>query len=455
MSEFASGENISAKSVESLKILCIMPEAQVKSLQWIFNSHNISDKKIELFLSRLSEAEERIKECDLFLLAMDLGQPVPHSHLKGLWGRPGLVSLIQPTPLQLLELGKYPLMLPFAWDGSNFNDLASKLIQTVEQLESWLKRSQFQESSLFWLETKIDKPRFVRWLNIPERWPAPELYYLDSSRALFSVGCANSGADLCIPEAGSQELIYFQRQHEQWYPKILSQTLAIGFSQAPESPITPGVTFKIKDYEFEILSDPELLPLFQQAKSLGLTKKEWTKTIDYNDQPPEFLDVIKKFLLSGETGELVARDGVHKGVLILENGILQQAICGSIFGEKALQRIFLWERVQWSWNPSKIENDLGSELHYDYFKLRKLVNEWRLRWSRVHTVIPPMQLKIKVVAQVLPKKTQWNYDEVQLLASIAEFSNVHEIMNRCPLRDLEVIEGMIKLRKEGLLEIER
>jgi hypothetical protein len=452
MSEFFAGGNQNHPE-SPLRILCLMPEVQVQSLQWVFNSHSLTDKKLEFSFCRLGEAAERAAEYDFFLLSLDLGQPVPHQHLKALWAKPGLAALVQPTPLQLLDVGRYPLLLPLSWDSSNFADLGTKLVQSLELLESFTKRSRFLEASLSWIELKVQTPSFVRWLNIPDRWPAPELYYIDKKRGLFSIGAANSGADLTLPEAGSQEFVYFQRQQDHWILRVLTQNVPIEFP--PETNVvSPGLSFKIKDYEFEVLPDPELRGLHRRAKDLGLTQSDWQQART-SEATPSFSDVLKRFLLAGETGELVVRNGAQKAVLLIEEGILQQATTGSVVGEKALQRVFFWPQINWSWNPSQGIETMGQYLHLDYFKVKKLAQDWQLRWPKIHAAIPPAQLVMRISTNTFNQKAAWSFQDVQVVCSIAEFSQVVDVLNRCPLNDIDIFERLVHLRKEGLLEIGR
>jgi hypothetical protein len=234
--------------------------------------------------------------------------------------------------------------------------------------------------------------------------------------------------------------------------KILTENIPIEISEST-SILTTGTKIKIKEYEFEVVPDPAFKDIFQVAKKLGFNGQHW-----YQEQVKaenQFIDVLKYFLLSYETGELVVRGASQKATLFLDKGDLCGVVCGSVMGEKALQRVLLWQQVQWSWNPLKEVDSLDSSINMDFFKVKKFYKDSIHLWQKIQDLAPPNILKMKVDPTAFNSRQKWNYSEIQVVAAIAEFNQVVDVLNRCPLNDTDIVEKMVHFRKEGLIQIER
>jgi hypothetical protein len=71
--------------------------------------------------------------------------------------------------------------------------------------------------------------------------------------------------------------------------------------------------------------------------------------------------------------------------------------------------------------------------------------------AKIVPFMPPLSLTLQVDALAFQRKEIWTIPEAQVIAGVAEYQLVRDILNYCPLPDLEIYETLINLRKQGLL----
>jgi len=88
-----------------------------------------------------------------------------------------------------------------------------------------------------------------------------------------------------------------------------------------------------------------------------------------------------------------------------------------------------------------------------YLELKNLFSQWSGRWKRVGDLMPSNNVRLKVRADSFLTRKTWSKQEYIVVASVCEFENISEILNNCPLWDVEILETLVGLRQEKLLSV--
>jgi hypothetical protein len=141
------------------------------------------------------------------------------------------------------------------------------------------------------------------------------------------------------------------------------------------------------------------------------------------------------------------------GYISIQEGFVEEALVGPIQGLKALFRILSWPDVQSTFERYDKSVAVGSSMRLGSLDFQKAYDRWKQKVASLKAVWPPYQLKIKAVPATYMQKKVWVSKEFLVFVSLCESERVYEVMNNCPLLDFEVVEGLVGLRKSGLMEI--
>lgn len=435
----------------SYKVLCLCPAQTIQGLQWFLDRGHSSKRRYRLFpasLSQLAQAPEH----DLVLLSLDLGQPVPVENLKRLaraprGGRPGLAAFQHPTPQQLLSLFEVRGWGALAWDGISYEKLAERLEALAEEQEREKVRSDYLDMSRAWIESRRAIPARLQFLNPPHGWKGEGRFGLDSSKKIFSIGAESSRADARLPIPGNQEIAELVWNESFWSLRLLNPSVSVRCSGDVRS-LRAGDQIEIGSWTLQCVADARVEEIAALARRSGLLVNSFAET----DGPIRSLEEASaRALLSGATGELRVSSRMRHGSIYLREGRVEAAVAGAVSGEKALLRIFSWDAPEWRFNPDKRCPSKDADLDLDLAAFRRVLVSWGQRWGKVKHLVPPGHMKLNADAARFRERVSWTRREYLVLAGISEFHLVRDVFNNCPLSDLDIVEALVELRRQGII----
>jgi hypothetical protein len=434
---------------DTINVFCLATPEAVTGLQWALEQNAFSDRRYRVVRGQLMDLEAAGAEYDLVLLMLDLGQPVPVENLRKLTTkRPGLCSFIQPTPGQLLALQDLEQWTAMAWDGSSYDKIARRLDELVARFEDRVRNESFLEASRTWLGRHSRVPARISWIDPPDSWKGPKQVALDPDRAMMTCGCLQSSADFRLPVSGSHDLFEFRFIGGIWSFKKLSDKNDISYIGDPQE-VRAGDEVRVGTNSFLIGMDMQVEEIFSIARRFDVVD---SRPIDdtFKDRPID--DVIRELLYSQVTGELQVSSGLKMGTVFVYAGTVSYAVTGAVNGMKALLRMLTWEQAHWRFNANKLGQFSTEGMRLDLASFAKASQAMRISWDRVRTFVPPSNVQLKVVAHNFAQRKKWTPLETKVVASISEFHLVRDILNYCPLPDMEIYETLIELRRQNLVQ---
>jgi CheY-like chemotaxis protein len=166
-------------------------------------------------------------------------------------------------------------------------------------------------------------------------------------------------------------------------------------------------------------------------------------------------ELIELFHVNRKTGwiELVRRAGrrEERGRVALCEGDVVHAATGAVSAEKALYRLFAWDRGRFSFQP---EGELP-EASIDR-PTRVLLREGRRQaaeWDRLVVDIPPDRARVKLTVSrtSLPSVLHPLTQEVLMVLELAE--QVRDVLDRCDFPDYQVLRTLATMHRKGLIEL--
>jgi len=441
---------------ETIKVVCLASPETVKGLQWALDRLNFTGRKYKLFLGNLQTLGKQALP-DIYLLVLDLGQPVPLESLKSISDSKGLAVFLQPTPQQLLQLNELPHWQSMAWDSSSYERLALRLDEVGQRFEALIRAHRIQESFKKLITDSRQQPELIEWLNAPENYVGTRRFIMDPSRAFFSVGGSESRADLKLPldaEFNRAELGEFRLQNNHWGFRLF-------FDQSPipvkgnRDALKVGDQIEINRHLLQFKRSSigdECLKLarrFQLINDSDLLESESNAT----SGDKTLADHCRSLLIAGVTGELRVNAGSKSGSIFFHEGVLYHAITGSVNGMKALTRIFSWPKPQSKINLKKIASPDRAHFRLTLKDFARLYENWNAKWMQVSPQYPPLGLRLRTIPERFLRRESFSIAESKVLFALNEYALVRDIFNFCnDMLDVDVVQTLIHLRKEGLIE---
>ena len=435
------------------RVLCLATPDMVRGLQWTLDRSSFSERRYQLFPATLPQITNDKIECEIVLMNVDLGQPVPIENLRKVKGKPGLCAFLQPTPQQLLTLGELPHWTPVAWDGVNFEKLAQRLDEIAARYEREILTQHFLETCRVWSGRVEELPDVVEWLNPPEDWTGPRVFALDSGAALLTVGAPATNCDIRLPilaEAKISEAGEFRYINNTWSFRAFSDKLGVSI-RGNKDRLKPGDEVVILGVSLHLKKSPRVEEFLRMARRMGVVDEVLAPQI--RESADKTLgDVCLELIHSGVKGELRLNSGLRNGSIYFEDGTVYFAVTGSVSGAKALMRMMSWEAPTWRFNVDRAPVPDRRSFRFSFLEFTRMYTTWKKGWARVKAFVPPPTLKVKANPGVYLSKSQWSQIEFQVIASVCEYPMIRDILNSCPLSDVEIFETLIQMRKQGLLE---
>ncbi len=437
----------------SIRVLCLCEPSVLKGLQWAVEKAELGSTRIHLFPATLNQLQTiNFSDVDLVFLSLDLGQPVPLEHLKKInKRRAGLCAIQHPTPQQLLDLGSLHCWKPIQWDGVAFDRLVAELEKISRDYFIQLNKEKFIESCEIWVDQKKRLPARVEIISAPQNWPGiRETSLTSSNQKHLRVGALESGADFCLPSSGKDILGEFRLVDGVW----IFKGLAPGVSDFPNG-LIPGDQISILEHRLLIKADESVQDLVQIADSFDAFTHSESEDMNNTLEVASFENQIRILLGSGVVGELQVQAEMRTGTIYFSHGYIIHAVTGSVIGMKAVQRMLSWNSTRSRFIKDHRPSKNLSNLYVNLLDFDRMFHLWRKEWLRLSSLAPSLSIKLKVNPMKYSDVSGWNYRDYSVVASIAEFRLVRDILNYCSLTDVEILDSLVSLRKRGLIEIDR
>lgn len=435
---------------KKLRIACLCEPNIIQGLQWALDQTQGLQFEFDLVPAGLKDVVRISKDVDIYFLHLDLGQPLPVESLKNFGGKPGLVGVLHPTPLQLLSIFEVPGLRASSWNGQSFEDIVSKISDLCGQQIQSIRRESFIESLETWLKTQNSWPAVLKWSN--SQTGNQSSFYFDE-KAPISVGGAQSGADICLENPGTfkyAEFIFFDGA---WRFRNL-QNGAPFTGNYESGNLRAGDFIEFAHHTFFVKEHPLLegLKRLIQQSDLPFDTEENTRR-PLQQEALSLVDLCKRLMIQGRSGELrVQSEGRYGSIYFLE-GKIEDALSGSSMGHKALFRILGWEKTHWKLNINQRKEFEAPSLNMDLADFLSQVETWKKSFERINSRTPPSNIRISVNAKTFFNHKGWSNEEVQVLAAIAESEKVFEVINSCPLEDHLIFERLIQFRKQNVIGV--
>jgi hypothetical protein len=432
---------------------------QVRGLQWALDHHAPSRRHYKVYRALINELTGKHSEYDFIVMMLDLGQPVPTENLRAIAEfKEGLCCFVQPTPGQLLALSEVSRWGALSWDGVTFEEVAQKVDHMIREGEARIQKNAFLESATHWLKKSISRAGQIQLLNPPSHWSGFAFRSLDQSEGSLSLGQIHSKSKWKLPIPGEKDICEIFFHDGSWSLKILEP----GFvsTHADVDSLRAGDQIQIGELRFLIKMDSDVEEIYSIARRLSIIDDSALESAleDELEEGPrvsfkgeDLESYCLSLLYSQGNGELQVRSGHRRGVITFYSGIITNAVAGAVDGLKALQRMLLWDSVEWHFVTAKDVQEDCDSMRVNLLQFTRLLQGAKRLHAKIVPFMPPLSLTLEVDALAFQRKEIWTIPEARVIASVAEYQMVRDILNYCPLPDLEIYETLINLRKQGLL----
>ncbi|MBS1986153.1 MAG: DUF4388 domain-containing protein [Bdellovibrionales bacterium] len=439
----------SLDSNKAIKVLCFAQDAVVKGLSWAFEQKVYSQRHYKFYSGSLAQLSPSVVDFDLFVLPLDLGQPVPVENLKKLPPRGGVCALLQPTPQQLLQIAELPDWSTVQWDGAAFEKIATRLDTLAARAAGHRRNAEFVETCWLWLNRQISNPSILEWIDAPADKEALRFVSLDPARKNLTIGCESSSADMRIALPGTNELCELRYVDGHWQLRFFDEKEGLSFSGDPHS-VRPGDRIELQSVVLHVRAGRETESFLGLARESGLFSGLELRRPEAGDLT--LADLCREFLSSWTTGELRVSSDLKGGSIFFENGRIQHVVSGSVSGQKALLRMLAWKTPTWRFNTDVKSDFPFPDMSLGFSEFSSLHREWKDKWGKVQNLLPPSQLKLRASAKNFLSKDAWTSNEYLVLAAVCEYQLTRDIFNNCSLLDHEILEALVDLRRFNILE---
>jgi len=156
------------------------------------------------------------------------------------------------------------------------------------------------------------------------------------------------------------------------------------------------------------------------------------------------------------TGTLWVRGGRpgEEGKIDFIQGKMTVAEAGAVSQLKAVYRMFCWENSRFLFNRKNPEDCRSQKMIA--MEIEEIVREGQQQQERTQKIkkeIPPAHIKLDLVAAKMTVSTAFTPADFYTLIQVAQFHHVSDILDYSEKWDVEILEGLIHLRKAGYIHL--
>jgi len=144
----------------------------------------------------------------------------------------------------------------------------------------------------------------------------------------------------------------------------------------------------------------------------------------------------------------------QEGKIDFIQGKITSAESGSVQQLKAIYRMFLWEGARFLFNRKNVEDCETKALIP--IEMQLLVREGEQHFKRFEQIqkeIPPLHLELDIEPNSIQVNTQVSPVDFHALVQVVEYHHLTDVLDYSPLWDIDVFEGLIRLRKSGHIKV--
>jgi len=156
------------------------------------------------------------------------------------------------------------------------------------------------------------------------------------------------------------------------------------------------------------------------------------------------------------TGTLWVRGSQNdqEGKIDFIQGKITVAEAGAVNQLKAIYRMFLWDGVRFLFNRKNPEDTETNEIIS--LEMKSLVaegEEQRTRFQMIKKELPPIHLKLDIEPRSLTTSLALSPIDFSTLTQVVDFNFVSDILDYSKNWDVDLFEGLIRLKKNGVIKI--
>ncbi len=185
------------------------------------------------------------------------------------------------------------------------------------------------------------------------------------------------------------------------------------------------------------------------AEKISLEKKR----IEGDLNQISLIDLLQIFHFNHKSGELHLERGGKTGHIFMVQGAVINARYEDVEGEKAFYRLVTWDKGKFWFTPGEGEWETHIDRPTDFLIIEGLRQNDELAALEGQLPIPQMSLAIRVPVDQLPKGLRPATQQVLLL--LQRHEKVSEILDRCALPDLEILQILKVLLDKQLVEVRK
>jgi CheY-like chemotaxis protein len=169
---------------------------------------------------------------------------------------------------------------------------------------------------------------------------------------------------------------------------------------------------------------------------------------------PDLLGLFQVNRASGRLRlEYSGEDVRAPGVVLIRDGDVLQAECGTASNEKALFRLFAWRQGRFDFTPGSVDDPA-----FIATSTRLLLQEGMRQleeWDRLSTKLPPLdsRVRVNVSSGELPNIVHPLTQEVMMLLEL--YSTVREVVDHCTFPDYQVLRTIQTLSDREIVDLGR
>ena len=225
-----------------------------------------------------------------------------------------------------------------------------------------------------------------------------------------------------------------------------SDSAAPGDLELPESAGTEAIVRAIED----LIGRQDRLDAVDQAAAAGQPVAGDLALVG-------LADLLALFQANRASGRLELTHGGEEvlppGLVLIREGDVLQAECGTANGEKALFRLLAWREGGFAFEPEPVD-----EPAFIATSTRMLLQEGLRQleeWDRLSTKLPPLDalVRLKLGSGELPNIVHPLTQEVLMLLEL--YGTVREVVDHCSFPDYQVLRTLATLADREIVELGR
>ncbi len=174
----------------------------------------------------------------------------------------------------------------------------------------------------------------------------------------------------------------------------------------------------------------------------------------------EIMSVLKEhasFSYSGRFNIVVGSGKQHKGLIFMKDGLIVKGHYGDKKGWTAIKSFLLSSLVldveYWLIaEPEAIDYEFDS-FTINISTLEKSLKELFFLYKEYKPKIPPLSLRLLPSPRALKSEIKLSFVEFQILSVLIDYGIVGELIENCPLSEVEILVGLCQLREKGLVKV--